>query len=295
MASVPQLEPQHAPAERPPVPILEVEAGKTERRYWADLWLYRELFYFLAWRDILVRYKQTVIGVVWAVLRPVIMMIVFVFVFGKLAKMPSEGMPYPVFVFAAMLPWQFFSSSLTEASSSLIANANLISKIYFPRLIVPSSAVIVSLTDFLISGVILIVLMIWYGVAPSWRLLFLPAFTLVAFLSALGAGFAFAALNVKYRDFRYVLPFVVQVGLYISPVGYSSTEMSESYRWLYSLNPMVGVIEGFRWAIGGAGSAGGFPGLYWPSLVSCGLMSLALLLTGIRIFRKMEKQFADVI
>lgn len=295
MAPAPQVESKHALAENPPVPVLEIEAGKTERRYWADLWLYRELFYFLAWRDILVRYKQTVIGVTWAVLRPVITMIVFVFVFGKLAKMPSEGMPYPVFVFAAMLPWQFFSSSLTEASNSLITNANLISKIYFPRLIVPTSSVIVGLTDYLISGVILVVLMLWYGIVPSWRLLFLPAFTMVAFLSALGAGLAFAALNVKYRDFRYVLPFVVQVGLYVSPVGYSSTLVPESYRWLYSLNPMVGVIEGFRWAVGGAGSADDIPGLYWPSILACVLVSLVLVFVGVRIFRRMEKQFADVI
>lgn len=295
MALTPSYDSSHAPEGAPPVPVVEVVAGKIERRYWADLWLYRELFVFLAWRDLLVRYKQTAIGVAWAVLRPVITMVVFVLIFGKLAKMPSEGMPYPVFVFAAMLPWQFFSTAMTEASNSLVANANLVSKIYFPRLIVPSSAVIVSLVDFLIAGVILLFLMVVYGVTPTWRLLFIPVFTGIAFIAALGVGLAFAALNVKYRDFRYVLPFAVQIGLYISPVPYSSGLIPEVYRWIYSLNPMVGVIEGFRWAVGGESSAPDAPVIFWPSMILSCVVSLALTYFGVRLFRKMEKQFADVI
>src|SRR3982751_4622907 len=225
---------------------LIIEAGHTERNYWRDLFRYRELFYFLAWRDVLVRYKQTVIGVLWAVLRPLLTMIVFTIVFSRIAKLPAEGVPYPVMVFAAMLPWQLFATSLTEGSGSLIGNANLISKVYFPRLIVPASAVIVSFVDFAISMGLLAILMIWYHVWPSWTIFALPLFTLMALLASGGAGTWLAALNVKYRDFRYVVPFIVQLGLYISPVGFSSRIVPEGWRLLYSLNPMVGVIDGFR-------------------------------------------------
>lgn len=228
---------------------LVIQAGHTEQQYWKDLWRYRELFYFLAWRDILVRYKQTAIGMAWVLIRPFLTMVVFTVIFGNLAKLPSEGVPYPILVFACMLPWQFFSTALGECSNSLITNANLISKVYFPRLIVPTSAVIVSFVDFMISGMILLALMAWYNFVPDWRILTLPLFTLIAFAAAMGAGLWLAALNVEYRDFRYVMPFLVQFGLYISPVGFSSTIVPQKWHLLYSLNPMVGVIDGFRWAI----------------------------------------------
>src|ERR1700732_2394314 len=228
---------------------LLIEPGRAEKNYWGDLWRYRELFYILAWRDISVRYKQTALGVIWAILRPFLAMIIFTVVFGRIAKMPSHGVPYPILVFAAMLPWQFFANALSEASNSLVANTNLISKVYFPRLIIPAGAVITSFVDFLISATLLGVLMIWFHFMPDWRLLTLPLFTLMAFLAALGPGLFLTALNVKYRDFRYVIPFVVQFGLFISPVGFSSDVIPMNWRLLYSLNPIVGVIDGFRWAI----------------------------------------------
>lgn len=271
-------------------PELIIEAGRTEKQYWQDLWRYRELFYFLAWRDILVRYKQTAIGIAWALIRPFLTMVVFTVVFGKLAKLPSEGVPYPILVFAAMLPWQFFANSLSECSNSLITNSNLISKVYFPRLVVPTSAVVVSFVDFMISGMILLSLMIWYNFIPSWRILTLPLFISIAFAASIGAGLWFASLNVQYRDFRYIVPFIVQFGLYISPVGFSSSVVPEQWRLIYSLNPMVGVIDGFRWAI-----LGGESNLYLPGfLMSLGLVFF-LFLSGIWYFRKMEKKFADVI
>ena len=270
---------------------LRIEAGRTEAQYWKDIWRYRELFYFLAWRDILVRYKQTFIGIGWALIRPLLTMVVFTIVFGRLAKLPSEGdAPYAILVFSAMLPWQFFASALSECSNSLITNANLISKVYFPRLVVPTSAVIVSFVDFLLSGMILLALMAWYNFIPSWRVLLLPIFVAVAFAAAIGAGLWLAALNVKYRDFRYVVPFIVQLGLYISPVGFSSSVVPSQWRLLYSLNPMVGVIDGFRWALLDDNSL-----LYWPGfLVSLALVAI-LLFSGIRFFRKMERSFADII
>jgi lipopolysaccharide transport system permease protein len=269
---------------------LVIEAGRTEQQYWQDLWKYRELFYFLAWRDILVRYKQTVIGVSWALIRPFLTMVVFTIVFGNLAKLPSEGVPYSILVFSALLPWQFFSSALSECSNSLISNANLLSKVYFPRLIVPTSAIIVSFVDFMISGIILIGLMAWYDFVPTWKIVALPIFILIAFAAALGVGLWLAALNVEYRDFRYIVPFIVQFGLYISPVGFSSSIVPEKWRLLYSLNPMVGVIDGFRWAILGKEST-----LYLPGFIfSVGLVFL-ILATGIMYFRKVERKFADVI
>jgi lipopolysaccharide transport system permease protein len=271
-------------------PRLIIEAGRTERQYWQDLWRYRELFYFLSWRDILVRYKQTAIGVIWALIRPLLTMIVFTIVFSNLAKLPSGGVPYPILVFAAMLPWQFFANALSECSNSLIVNSNLIAKVYFPRLIIPTSAVIVSLIDFLISGIILLGLMVIYNFVPSWRLLTLPLFTLLAFAAAMGVGLWLAALNVQYRDFRYIVPFIVQFGLYISPVGFSSSIVPEQWRLLYSLNPMVGVIDGFRWAILGSNSP-----IYWVGfLLSIALVTL-ILVSGIWYFRCMERTFADVI
>ncbi len=268
-----------------------IEAGRTERQYWQDIWRYRELFYFLAWRDILVRYKQTAIGIVWALIRPFLTMVVFTIVFGKIANLPSEGgAPYPILVFSAMLPWQFFSNSLSECSNSLIANSNLISKVYFPRLVVPTSAVVVSFVDFLISGIILLALMAWYNFVPSWRILALPVFILISFAASMGAGLWLASLNVQYRDFRYIVPFIVQFGLYISPVGFSSQIVPQSWRLIYSLNPMVGVIDGFRWAILGSES-----NLYLPGFLLSLALVILLLISGIWFFRKMERTFADVI
>ena len=268
-----------------------IEAGKSNRRYFKDIWLYRELFYFLAWRDVLVRYKQTVIGIAWAVLRPLLTAIVFTVVFGKLAKMPTEGAaPYAIMVFAGMLPWQFFASSLSESSNSVIANANMVSKIYFPRIIVPSSAVIVCFVDFLISFVILIGMMAWYDFWPDWKILMLPLFTAVAFIAALGAGLWLSALNVKFRDFRYIIPFIVQFGLYVSPVGFSSSVVPEKWRLLYSLNPMVGVIDGFRWCILGQQS-----NIYWDGFYLSLAFVAILFISGFWYFRKTERSFADFI
>lgn len=270
--------------------FLVIEAGRTERHYWRDLWRYRELLFFLAWRDILVRYKQTTIGLAWALLRPLITMLVFTLVFSKLAKLPSQGVPYPILVFAALLPWQFFSNALSGAGESLISNAGMISKVYFPRLVIPASAVIVSFVDFLISGIILIGLMIWYDFAPTLRVLALPLFVFIAFAGAMGAGLWIAALNVKYRDFRVIVPFIVQFGLYLSPVGFSSAIVPEQWRFLYSINPMVGIIDGFRWAIQGGNSP-----LYVPGLLLSLTLVTVVFVTGIIYFRRTEKTFADVI
>ncbi len=266
--------------------VLVIEAGRTEKQYLKDLWRYRELFMFLAWRDILVRYKQTVFGVLWAILRPVMTMVVFTVIFGKIAKMPSGGVPYPILVFAAMLPWQFFASSFSECGNSLTNNANLLTKIYFPRIIIPASAIIVAFIDFLVAFAILVGLMFYYGYTPSWAILTLPVFILLAFLMALGAGLFIAALNVKYRDFKHLVPFVVQFGLYISPVGFSSQVVPEKWRILYSCNPMVGVIDGFRWAI--LGQPLNITAFCCSVGVSTGLMIL-----GLWFFRRTEKTFAD--
>lgn len=269
---------------------LVIKAGRAEQQYWQDIWKYRELFYFLAWRDILVRYKQTAIGLAWALLRPFLTTMVFTLVFGVLLKAPSTGAPYPIVVFAAMLPWQFFSNALSECSNSLISNSNLISKVYFPRLIVPTSAVIVSFVDFMISAIILLGFMAWYNFVPDWRILTLPLFVAIAFAAAMGAGLWLAALNVEYRDFRYIVPFIVQFGLYISPVGFSSSVVPERWRLLYSLNPMVGVIDGFRWAILGKDFA-----IYLPGFLLSVALVMVVLITGIQYFRRMERKFADVI
>lgn len=270
---------------------LIIEPGRAERQYWRDLWIFRELFYFLAWRDILVRYKQTVIGVVWALARPFLTMIVFTIVFSRLAKLPAEGSaPYSIMVFVAMLPWQFFATALSECSNSLVTNANLVSKIYFPRMIVPAGSVITSFVDFLISAMILVTMFFWFHWWPDWRILFLPVFILIAFATAVGPGLWLSALNVKYRDFRYIIPFLVQFGLYLSPVGFSSRIVPGKWRMIYSLNPMVGVIDGFRWA-----TLRGETPLYWPGMVSCVLITFFLLASGIWYFRRMEKSFADII
>ena len=269
---------------------LIIEAGRTERRYWHDLWRYRELFYFLAWRDLLVRYKQTVVGIAWSLIRPFLTMVVLTVVFGKFGKMPSGGVPYPILVFCGMLPWQFFSTALSESGNSLVSNSNLISKVYFPRLIVPASSVITSFVDFLISAAFLVVLMVWYQFLPSAHWVFLPGFVLLAFAASLGAGLWMAALMVEYRDFRFIVPFIVQFGLYISPVGFDTSVVPERWRLLYSLNPMVGVIDGFRWAILGGQRVIDLPGLV-ASMVGVAL----LVITGIWYFRRTERTFADVI
>ena len=269
---------------------LVIEAGRTERQYWRDLSRYRELFYFLAWRDLLVRYKQTVVGVAWSLIRPFLTMIVLTVVFGKFGKMPSGGVPYPILVFCGLLPWQFFSTALSESGNSLVTNANLITKVYFPRLVIPASSVITSFVDFIISAVFLVLLMIWYRFVPSLNILFLPLFVLLAFAASLGAGLWIAALMVEYRDFRFIVPFIVQFGLYISPVGFYSNVVPENWRLLYSVNPMVGVIDGFRWSI-----LGGAQAIYLPGLIVSVLGVVLLLVTGIWYFRRTERTFADVI
>jgi lipopolysaccharide transport system permease protein len=267
-----------------------IEADRAERHYWRDLWRYRELFRVLAWRDVAVRYKQTVIGAGWAVIRPFLTMIVFTVIFEKLANLPSVGTaPYAIMVFAGMLPWTFFSSALADASNSVVGSANLISKVYFPRLIVPMAAVGVAFVDFAINFTILIVLMIWYRFVPGWQIILLPTFVALALLASLGPGLWLTALNVKYRDVRYIIPFLVQFGLYVSPVGYSSSIVPEQWRLLYSLNPVVGVIDGFRWCLLGGQSQIYLPG-FWSSIC----VAMVFLWLGIRQFRKMESSFADL-
>jgi lipopolysaccharide transport system permease protein len=268
-----------------------IESGRAERHYWRDLWRYRELFHVLAWRDIAVRYKQTAIGALWAIIRPFVTMVVFTVIFGKLANLPSDGAaPYSIMVFAGMLPWIFFSSSLSDASNSLLSNANLISKVYFPRLIVPMAAVGVALVDFVINFVMLIALMIWYRFMPTWHIVLLPGFVILAFLASLGPGLWLTALNVKYRDVRYVIPFIVQFGLYVSPVGFSSNIVPEQWRLIYSLNPVVGIIDGFRWCI-----LGGESDIYLPGLLLSTLVAIFFVWLGMRQFRKTEHRFADLI
>lgn len=267
-----------------------LEAGRHDRHYWVDLWRYRELFKMLAWRDVLVRYKQTVIGTLWALVRPLITMIVFTVIFGRIARLPSNDAPYALMVFAGLLPWSLFSTALTDASNSLVSSANLISKIYFPRIIVPAAAVVVSLVDFLISLVILAVLMVAYRYALSWTIVFLPAFIAMAFFASLGPSLWITALNVKYRDFRYIIPFIVQLGLYASPVGFSSSVVPEQWRLLYALNPMVGVIDGFRWCILGPGQ-----GLDIVSVLMGAGVTAAFVAFGIYYFRRMERSFADLV
>ncbi len=256
----------------------------------AELWRYRELFGFLAWKDVIVRYKQTAIGIVWAVLQPVFTMVVFTVIFGKLAKFPSNDAPYAVMTFAALLPWQFFSNALSRGSDSVVGAGNMVRKIYFPRLIIPASATLGAVVDFIIAFVILIGLMIWYDVSFRIHLLLLPAFFLIAMMAAFGASLWFSALNVKYRDVKHIIPFIVRMGIYISPVGFMSSMIPEKWRFWYSLNPMVGVIDGFRWAILGPQFEPYWPG-FWISLA----MVVLLLVSGAYYFRYFERTFADVI
>ena len=269
---------------------LVLAPGRAERHYWRDLWAYRDLFTILAWRDVAVRYKQTVIGVAWAIVRPFITMVIFTIVFGRLARLASEtAVPYPVLVFAGLLPWFLFSTILTEASNSLVANANMIGKVYFPRIIIPVSSAVVALVDFAINLLMLAAVMAWYAFVPSWQLLLLPGFVILAVLASLGPALLITALNVKYRDFRYIIPFIVQFGLYVSPVGFSSTVVPEQWRLWYSLNPVVGVIDGFRWCILGGDSALYLPGFF----LSLGVVALFLWI-GITYFRRTERTFADL-
>ncbi len=268
-----------------------IEAGRADRHYWADLWRYRELFQVLAWRDVTIRYKQTVIGVAWAVIRPLLATVIFSVLMGRVAKLPSDGgAPYPLMVFAGMLPWTFFATAFSDASNSLIGNTNLVSKVYFPRLIVPTATIVAALVDFAIGLAILAAMMLWFRFAPDWRIVFLPFFGAMAFLAALGPSLWIASVNVRYRDFRYVVPFIVQFGLYVSPVAYSSSVVPERWRLIYSLNPMAGVIDGFRWCV-----LGGRAAIYWPGL-GLGLAVIALALwLGLAQFRRLEKTFADLI
>jgi len=272
------------------VAVQIIEPGRVEKNYWRDLWRYRELFQVLAWRDVAVRYKQTIIGVMWAVIRPLLTMVILTVVFGRIAKLPSEGVPYPLMVLAGMLPWTFFSTALSDASNSLIANSNLITKVYFPRLIVPTATVAAAFVDFAVSCGLLAVVMVWYHFVPSWRIVLLPVLAMLAILASLGPGLWVTALNVKYRDFRYVIPFVVQFGLYVSPVAFSSSIVPAKWRLLYSVNPLVGVIDGFRYCILGRKND-----MYWPGATLSLAVILVLLWLGIRQFRKMERTFADLV
>jgi lipopolysaccharide transport system permease protein len=269
---------------------LIIGAGQTGRQYWRDFWTYRELLYFLTWRDLLIRYKQTVVGVAWSLIRPFLTMVVLTVVFGRLGKMPSGGVPYPILVLCGILPWQFFSTTVAESGGSLVINSNLISKVYFPRLIIPLSSTITGLVDLVISGLFLGALMIWYGVVPSPAIMVLPLFVLLAFSATLGAGLWLSALMVRYRDVRFIVPFLVQFGLYLSPVGFQSAVVPARWRALYSLNPMVGVIDGFRWAV-----LGGEHELYLPGLAISMVVIALLLLSAVWYFRKTERTFADVI
>ena len=267
-----------------------IDANSARSQYWLDIWRYRDLLYFLSWRDILVRYKQTSIGLAWALLRPLLTLIIFTFVFGHIAKLPSNDVPYSVMVFAGMLPWYFFSSAFVETSNSLLTNSNMISKVYFPRLIIPASTIAVCLVDFAISFSIMLGMMLWFEIVPTIRLLALPILILVAIATALSLGLWFATLNVKYRDFRYIVPFVAQMGLYISPVGFSSNMVPEAWRLLYYANPMVAVIDGFRWSL-----LGGDFNIYFPGFFVSLALTIFLLFSGLSFFRRTEDTFADVI
>jgi lipopolysaccharide transport system permease protein len=271
--------------------VITLAPGLAEGHYWRDLWRYRELFAILAWRDIAVRYKQTVIGAAWALLRPFLTVVVFTIIFGRIARLPSEGQaPYALMVYAGMLPWYLFSTILSEASNSMVANASLVSKVYFPRLIIPTASAVVALADFAISFVMMAILIIWYQFLPGWQIVFLPVFVLLAVLASLGPALYITALNVKYRDFRYIIPFIVQFGLYVSPVGFSSSIIAEKWRFVYSLNPIVGVIDGFRWCLLGSDSS-----LYPPGFVASLAVMACFLWFGIRTFRKTERTFADMV
>jgi lipopolysaccharide transport system permease protein len=266
-----------------------IEPGYTKKQYWKDLYLYRDLFFFLAWRDILVRYKQTSIGIAWAILQPLFTVIIFTFVFGKIANLPSGEIPYFIIVLCGLLPWQFFASGFAESSNSLITNSNLITKVYFPRIIIPLGSIIVFFVDFLISATILLSMIIFYHISPNLNIFFLPLFILLLFTFTAGAGLLIGSLNVKFRDFRYIIPFITQLGLYVSPVGYSTSVIPDKWKLLYYLNPMAGIIDGFRWSILGDKSLY-FPGIFTSIMIIILFFSFSLL-----YFRRVEKNFADII
>jgi lipopolysaccharide transport system permease protein len=270
--------------------VVRLEAGKTGQSYWSDVFRYRELFAVLAGRDIAVRYRQTAIGILWALLRPLLTMMVFTFVFGRIAQLPSEGAPYALLVFSGMVPWFFFASSVSESSGSLVANANLLSKVYFPRILIPLSSILVAAVDFLIAMGLLIVLMLFFDLLPSWRLLTLPLFLTIALGAAIGLGLSFSALNIRYRDFQFIVPFLLQMGIYASPIGFSISVIPEKWHLLYAINPMVGVIEGFRWAV-----LGGVFELRWDIVAVSGCVAVILLCVGVSFFRRFERGIADVI
>lgn len=269
---------------------LIIEPEKNIKKYWSELWSYRELFYFFAWRDLVVRYKQTTIGIAWSVIRPLLTMIIFTIVFGKLVNLDNNSLPYPIIIFSALLPWQLFSTSISESSNSIVSNANIISKIYFPRVIIPTSSLIVSIVDFFISFILLILIMIFYNFYPSWRITFLPIFIFLVLLTSLGTGLLLSALTVKYRDFRYITPFIIQLGLYISPVGFSSDLIPEKWKLFYYINPIVGIIDGFRWSICGNKLI-----LYIPGFILSIFISIFMFIIGLWYFRKTERTFADII
>ncbi|RXK56513.1 ABC transporter permease [Oleiharenicola lentus] len=274
---------------QPPTPELVLEAGRSSRHYWSDLWRYRELLGFLAWRDIKVRYKQAALGIAWAVIQPVVQTVLLTFVFGKLAKMPDGGLPYPLIVLAGLLPWQLFTSAFNGAGNSLVGNSHLISKVYFPRLVVPLSSLAVALIDFGIMLVLTLTVMAGFGIYPAWQLLLLPLFLLLGLLIALGAGLWIAALTVKFRDFRFITPFILQIGMFVTPVGFR-TDHLPNWRDLLALNPLAGVVDGVRWSL-----LGGRTELYLPGLASSVVVAAILLVTGLWYFRKTERQFADII
>ena len=274
---------------KPEDKILVIEANRTGLLYLRDFWNYRELFFTLAWRDIVVRYKQTIVGILWTILRPLATMVVFTVIFGKIAKLPSDaGVPYVLMVFGGMLPWQFISGTITTGSDALVGNQALISKVYFPRMIIPTARIIMALVELLINTVIFAVLFAWYQYIPSWHVIFLPLFLVMAILLALGSTYFISALNVKYRDFQFVVPFVVQMGLYISPIGFSSAIVPEKWRLLYACNPIVGIVDGVRWCLFDSP-------LMVESVISAAAISVLVFLFGIWFFRKMESEFADFI
>ena len=269
---------------------LVIEPNKTTGDFLLELIKYRELFFFLAWRDIIVRYKQTIVGVAWSVIRPFLSMVIFTVIFGRIAKLPSEGVPYPIMVFSALLPWNYFANAMSQSSGAVLRGGSMVSKIYFPRIILPTSAVLVAVVDFFISFAMLIILMLIYGFMPSLTILLLPIFFIPASLAALGVGYFFSAIGVQYRDFQHITPFIVQFGMYVSPVGFSSSIIPDKWRLIYSLNPMAGVIDGFRWCIQGSSQS-----LYLPGFVISMIMSALLFFYGLKFFRAFEKSFADYI
>jgi lipopolysaccharide transport system permease protein len=277
-----------APQARPPVLRIAPSRGWVSLKL-GELWEYRELLYFLTWRDVKVRYKQTLLGAAWAIIQPFCTMVVFSLFFGRLAGMPSDGIPYPIFAFAGLVPWTFFANGLSQSSNSLVGSSNLITKVYFPRLVIPISAVVSGLIDFVIAFAVLLGMMLYYGIMPTINILYLPLFLLLAFVTALGVGLWLSALNVEYRDVRYVLPFIVQFWMFATPIAYPSTLLRQPWRTLYGLNPMVGVIEGFRWALLGTDTAPG------RMILVSSLAALLILISGAFYFRRVEKTFADVV